>query len=128
MESSKLLIDTSIIIDFLRKKKKKNTLFWKYINQYECYISTITHFELLCGANTDLRIKELDVVFNFLTICDLNKETTFLSAKIFQNLKKENLLIEFRDIFIAATASSLNMPIATLNKKDFSRIDNLELL
>jgi len=50
------------------------------------------------------------------------------AAKLFQKLKQNNALIEFRDIFIAATAIANNIPLITLNKKHFQRIEGLEIL
>ncbi|HED36842.1 MAG TPA: hypothetical protein ENI76_01140 [Ignavibacteria bacterium] len=79
MANSKILINTSIIIDFLRKKDKRKSIFWKIINKYDCCVSTITHFELFCGANTSDKIEH-------------------------------------------------NLPLATLNKKHFIKIGQLELL
>jgi predicted nucleic acid-binding protein len=43
-------------------------------------------------------------------------------------LKKRSQLIPTDDILIAATAISNNLPLATINVKDFSRIENLSLL
>jgi predicted nucleic acid-binding protein len=43
-------------------------------------------------------------------------------------LRKENLLIEFRDIFIAATCLVNHLPIKTINKKHFERIKGLEII
>ena len=128
MENTKLLIDTSIIIDFLRKKNKSKAIFWEYIQNYDCYISTITHFELFCGANSELKRAELNIILNHLTIVEFDKETSLKSAEIFINLKKRNNLIEFRDIFIASTAIMLKIPLSTLNIKHFNRIEELDLL
>jgi len=36
-------------------------------------------------------------------------------------------MIEFRDIFIAATCLVYQMPVKTLNQKHFKRIVNLEI-
>lgn len=50
------------------------------------------------------------------------------AATIFNELKKVNQLIEFRDIFIVATAKAYQLPIVTLNKKHFQRIQGLQLV
>jgi len=89
MEFPKLLIDTSIIIDFLRKKNKENTLFWKIINEYECYISTITEFELFCGAITDEKKRELEKIINLLQIINFDENASLKSAEIFLSLRKK---------------------------------------
>ncbi len=49
------------------------------------------------------------------------------SALIYRNLKEQNKLIEFRDIFIAATAVANNLCLATLNIKHFKRVENIKL-
>ncbi|GAA4461482.1 hypothetical protein GCM10023189_37000 [Nibrella saemangeumensis] len=43
-------------------------------------------------------------------------------------LKKKRKQIDLADLFIAATAVAHNLPIATLNKKHFERIDILQLV
>jgi predicted nucleic acid-binding protein len=50
------------------------------------------------------------------------------AAEIYHRLRKNNQIIEFRDIFIAATCLTFNLPIATLNKKHFKRIEGLKIL
>ena len=51
-----------------------------------------------------------------------------LSSIIYQPLKREHTLIEFRDILIAATAIAENPCLATLNTKHFKRIEKIDLL
>jgi tRNA(fMet)-specific endonuclease VapC len=43
-------------------------------------------------------------------------------------LKQKRKQIGIADLFIAATAISNNLPLATLNRKHFDRIDGLPLL
>ena len=49
------------------------------------------------------------------------------SAEIYKVLKAENQMIEFRDIFIGATALELNVMLLTLNEKHFERIKEIKL-
>jgi tRNA(fMet)-specific endonuclease VapC len=63
-----------------------------------------------------------------LIILPLTIDIAQQAAIIFQKLRSENQIIEFRDIFIGASSISNNLPILTLNKKHFSRIKNLEVL
>jgi predicted nucleic acid-binding protein len=128
LEYSSVLIDTSIIIDYLRKQNKEKTLFWKIINNSKCYISTITVFELYSGVKENKYIEALDMVLSHLEVLDFNAEQAKAASNIFRSLKAKNKLIEFRDIFIASCAIATDMPIATLNTKHFERIDGLVLL
>lgn len=43
-------------------------------------------------------------------------------------LKKKRKQIDLADLFIAATAVAYNLPLVTLNKKHFDRIDTLQLI
>lgn len=49
------------------------------------------------------------------------------TSVVIDRFRKKNKIIEFRDIFIAATAITNDMPLSTLNIKHFERIDGLEL-
>lgn len=50
MERECLLIDTSILIDHLRKTQKDKTIFYKLTLYYDFVISAITEFEFLIGS------------------------------------------------------------------------------
>jgi len=50
------------------------------------------------------------------------------AAEIYRDLKTQNKGIEFRDLFIAATALRNDCQLVTLNRKHFSRIDILSLV
>ena len=43
-------------------------------------------------------------------------------------LKKKHLIIDLADIFIAAIAKTNRLPIATLNYKHFSKIEELKIV
>lgn len=51
MEDRRILIDTSILIDYFRKEDKKKTLFFRHSLKYSLAISTITEFEFMSGLN-----------------------------------------------------------------------------
>lgn len=128
MDNRELLIDTSILIDFLRKKDKRKALFWKVISNNQCNISTITLFELYSGAINDERQSDIKKLLKHLDVIDFNSEIAQKSSEILISLKRQNRIIEFRDIFIAATAVSVQLPLLTFNIKHFKRIPELETL
>lgn len=90
-------------------------------------ISVITLFELYAGATNDAKWNDVIRLTEDLSILPFTKRISELSAKISLDLRKRNKIIEFRDIFIAATAIDKNIPLKTLNTKHFNRIRNLEL-
>ena len=63
MENRKILVDTSVLIDFLRKKNKENTLLWSLKEKYNnLSVSVISVFELFAGATDDKKIKDVNLL------------------------------------------------------------------
>ncbi len=128
MEHRDILIDTNIIIDFLRKQNKQQSYLWRIKEaNFNCIISTITVFELYAGAISSRHKDDLKKLIKWLDIQPLTTEIAQLSAEIYKNLKVNNQLIEFRDIFIGATAIAINIPLLTLNEKHFIRIEGIRI-
>ena len=129
MENRRILVDTSVLIDFLRKEKREKSLFWRLKKKkYQMIISSITVFELYAGAKTEKQANSLAQLFKMLEIETFTSKTAKIASSIYRELKQANLLIEFRDIFIAATAQQLEIPVVTLNEKHFKRISSIKML
>ena len=62
-----------------------------------------------------------------LSILPFTDAVSIQAAQIYHRLRLSNQMIEFRDIFIAATCIVNELPIATLNKKHFKRIEGLKI-
>jgi predicted nucleic acid-binding protein len=123
-----ILLDTSILIELFRKKIKSRSKYFQLLETYTDFaISTITYFEIGVGS------KESDMYFwnQFLAnleIIPFDQKASIHAIEIFQYLKASNRRIDFADLQIAATATSCNLPLSTLNKKHFEIIPNLEVL
>jgi len=126
LEYQRVLIDTSIFIDYFRKENKQNTkLYMLRKNGYEFVTSSICYFEYMSGS----RNEEFDsALFENITVIDFDKQQAHIASQIFRDLKKKNRLIEFRDILISASAIALEIPLATLNIRHFERIEDLNIL
>ncbi len=126
MDNRDILVDTSIFIEFLRKKNKQNSRLWKVKEKgFNCVISTVTVFELYAGALTPRHINDLKKLLKWVEIAPFTREVAEESAEIYKELRKKNQLIEFRDIFIGATSIVLNIPIITFNEEHFRRIKGI---
>jgi tRNA(fMet)-specific endonuclease VapC len=128
MAVGNLLIDTSIIIDHLRKANKNNSSFYHIVGKYTLFISTITVFELYAGAIDDQKKQDISNVLDYVTILPFTKATAQKSGEIYLSLRKQNQGIETKDLFIAATALSHDLPILTLNLRHFERVKELNIL
>lgn len=128
MENEVICLDTSILIDFYRKRIKEKSAFYKLTKVYNLFaVSIITEYEIMIGAKAE----EIDFwkdFFERVTILPFDKTASDIAIEITKELKKKNNLIEIPDIFIGATALARKIKIATLNIKHFDRITNLNLV
>ncbi len=128
MESSVICLDTSILIDFFRKKRKENSVLYKLSKNYDSFVvSVITEYEIYVGSTDEQNIFWEDF-FENITILPFDSETRKIAVGIYKSLKTKNRLIEVPDIFIGATAMQYNYPLATFNTKHFKQIEDLRLI
>ena len=122
------LADTSILIDYFRKTDKDNSkIINLYDKGYDFNISVISYYEVYTGATT----LQLPFWSNFLTrikMLPLDKNVAQAAVEINRSLKLKRKQISIADLFIAATAVSNEMPLSTLNRKHFERIEGLVIL
>ncbi len=128
MEDKKLMVDSTILIDYFRKTDKANSKLVSHFRNYEhLYISSVTEFEVVNGA-TEKHLKFLDGMLARVTILDFDSNAARQAAKIVAQLKTKRKTIDKPDLFIAATAVVNNLTLDTLNIKHFTHIENLNLL
>lgn len=128
MEYSRVVVDTSIFIDFLRAKEKKNTDLYSIPSSQNIYISSVTLYELLMGATNDQKRNDVRLLTEDIVVLPFDEEVSIKASELYHDLRKVNKMIEFRDIFIAATCLIHNLPIKTTNKIHFQRVNGLEIV
>ncbi len=127
METGSLLIDTSIIIDHLRKIDPTNRSYYKIVDKYPLYVSTITLYELFCGATDEGKMRDIQNIREYIEELPFTNEIALKASQIYQTLRIENKMIDSKDLFIGATALFHDLPLMTLNVKHFERIEGLNL-
>ncbi|MCD4663816.1 MAG: type II toxin-antitoxin system VapC family toxin [Bacteroidales bacterium] len=127
MDKERICIDTSILIDYYRKKNKEKAKFVQLSRKYSFSISVISKLEVLTGI-TENQKNFLKNFFEKIDIIPLGEREIEFAAEIIRYLTKRNKIIGIKDILIGSTAISKGLKLSTLNKKDFERIDNLELI
>jgi tRNA(fMet)-specific endonuclease VapC len=127
MESGVVCLDTSVFIDYFRKKHKETTILFKLSEtDFKLVTTSISKFEILRGSNSN-QLDFWNILFEKIDTLPFDDETSVIASSIYQSLKKSNKLIELPDLFIASVALQHNLPIATLNERDFLKIGNLRL-
>jgi len=94
---------------------------------YQFAISAITKYEIYSGA-TEQQLEFWDTIMQVITIIPFDEIAVNMAVQINNSLKRKRKQIDIADLFIASTAMANNLPIATLNKKHFNRIDGLEII
>jgi predicted nucleic acid-binding protein len=125
-----MVIDSTIFIEHLRAPDKSKTTLSQIagMGNNVLYLSAVTVYELYIGASSPEKQNDIQLLVEGLIVLPFTDEVAIQAAAIYRNLKNHNQLIEFRDIFIAATCLVNNLPVKTLNKKHFSRIQDLVVL
>lgn len=127
MDYPRVLIDTSIIIEHLRKQDRQRSILYRIVDNYVLCTSAIVEFELYSGAIDDRKLRDVQEILEWCELLPLTSEVAQVAARTYRDLKVTNQLIEVRDIFIAATALAYGLPLLTLNTGHFSRIERLRL-
>ena len=120
----KVLIDTDIIIDFLRDFNKRNKLIFKRVDNktIDPYISVINLVELFSGKNIKNEKKIIENLLTYFKIIPVEADICNLAGTIKRN---HNLYIA--DAIIAAICIKKNLCLATFNTKHFKNIKELKL-
>ena len=69
------------------------------------------------GAIDQQKRRDVESILSWCIILPLVSEVAQQAATIYRNLKARNQLIEIRDILIAATALTYDLPLMTLNRE-----------
>lgn len=122
----KLLVDTSVTIEFIRLKEKSETPIVKLVQRdFQLVVSIITYFEMYAGKSVWENRKAKADVERLLA----GMEVLGLDATIAQ--KAGELRARFglsaMDALIASTAAYHQLPLVTLNLKHFNKIPGLLL-
>ncbi len=128
MADKKLIVDSTILIDYFRKTDKGNSRLVSHFKTYgQLYISTVTEFEVINGS-TPAHLQFWNKMLTRFTVLEFDSKAARQAAEIVRQLKIKRKSIDKPDLFIAATAVVHGLILDTANKKHFIDIDGLTLL
>lgn len=121
----KYLIDTNVISHlFADRLPRKGKEFFKTVINKDFVISVVVEIEVLTYHETLNKMPLIEEFIQLATILPLDNEVTLKAIKLRKNFRKMKL----GDAIIAATAVVYNRTLITNNTKDFSNIEELEIL
>ena len=128
MADERVLIDTSLLIDHLRRTKKDLTrCYYQAARRYECVVSAITEFEFRAGstvANHEFVAALLDLT----PVLPLDSACVSAAMTIYPRLACQQSTHYLPDLLIAATQFAHQLPLLTLDLSHFGRISSLQVL
>mgnify|MGYP001575620405 CR=1 FL=1 len=121
----KVVVDTSIIVDFLRRQTDSDSYYIQLKQKEVVVISLITVAELYSGRSA-YEAKQNQYIQNIVHTAEVvipTQETAKMAGRL-----RLDYSLSLADAFIAALALDLNVPLATLNVRDLKQIDGLKML
>jgi tRNA(fMet)-specific endonuclease VapC len=133
METVKVVIDTDLLIDLLRKQKQATEFITKLEEKnYLLATTAVNIFELHHGAHksveSEKNIQAIQVLISRLSILPFTSKAAQKAGHIYAQLERQGQPIGLRDTFIAAIALTRECSLATRNQAHFSKISDLEII
>lgn len=131
MSAEKILIDTSIWIDYFQNRSSIiSEKVDKILSGNEVFVPKIVIAELILGAKSE---KEISIIEDFLDafhIVDQKEDTWLKAGRLSYDLKKKGKTINLLDCYIAAIAQEHECKIFTLNRhfKEIQSIADISLI
>lgn len=131
MSAEKILIDTSIWIDYFQNRSSLiSEKVDKILSENEVYVPKIVIAELIQGAKSG---KEISIIEDFLDafhIVDQKEDTWLKAGRLSFDLKKKGKTINLLDCYIAAIAQEHECKIFSLNRhfKEIQSIADISLI
>lgn len=122
----KLVLDTSIIIDYLRGGKKGKEFFDAERAIADFYLPTIVIFELFSGKSTQ-NFSALEIVNDFIKFFQRIELTESIAEQAGKIYRDATTSLQVPDYIIGATALEVGGIVVTLNQKHFEQIPNIDL-
>ena len=131
MPPDKVLIDTSVWIDFFRKKESPvspKVREYLKLNQV-CYAGPIL-VELYQGAKTQREIEILDQLFDTISYIDITRDHYHHAGMISQKAAREGKVFSTIDVTLAVLAHDAGLSLYSLDRhfQDISRYCALSLI
>jgi len=127
MPDNAVLVETTILVDFLRRSMAAADYLDTARAETDLFCSVVTRAELIVGARTRGELRSID---QLLARFQSEPIETGDSARALTWLQKyyHSRGVGFHDCLLAAAAVRRHIPIATLNEKHFKPLPGVKLV
>lgn len=110
---ARVLIDTSIWIEFFRKNEPYYGIVGQFIDDGQILCCGVILAELMQGAKSDKELAVLEDFLHVFTFIPESPELWVAAGKLSYKLRRKGITIGLSDCFIAVAAASVKVPVAT---------------
>lgn len=121
-----VVVDTDLVIDFLRGRGGGSKLVAQLIVERRFRITAVTAYELRLGTDFLQRRDDIMRLLRSRTL-PFDMKAAMHAGTVYSALKGKGQPIGYRDTLIAGTCLRFGLPLATRNVKHFGRVDALAL-
>ena len=133
MEDARIVIDTDILVDFLRGNREATSLISRLEERrFRLATTAVNEFELYYGAHKskepEKAIALTRQLLGRLVVLPLTSNSAKKAGHIYAKLERQGTPIGLRDTLIGAIAQTRDFSVATKNLNHFQKIDGLQLI
>ena len=125
--AERVVVDTDLLIDFLRGKGAGVSLVRDLLSEQRLRLTSVSGFELRAGTDFLERHDDIMRLFRSRTVT-LDLSSALRGGEIAAELRKQGQGIGLADCLQAGVCLRHDLPLATRNRKHFSRVDGLRLV
>lgn len=127
MAHSLVVVDTDLVIDYLRGRGDGVAVVRDLIRRAVLRLTAVTAYELRIGADFARRRDDILRLSRSRTL-PLDLRSALEAGRVASQLTREGTPIGTRDTLIAGTCLRYAVPLATRNRRHFERVEGLVLL
>lgn len=122
---TEVLLDTGLLIQFLRGNPKAAGFLALLLSQTVVSVSVISVTEILAGSRDEHHLTAAQSVLGLVQVLPIDRDIAEKAATLIKQYPPvfgTRISRGVADAYIAATAWSKNLPLYTLNTRDFAKI------
>ena len=128
MKGERILVDTSVWIDYLQKGVSNlSQALDRLLSEKDIYVPKIVIAELIQGARTEKEISAIERFMEAFHIIDEGTDTWIKAGRLSYQLKRKGKTINLADCYIATIAQEHGCQILTLDEhfKEIKKVTNI---
>jgi tRNA(fMet)-specific endonuclease VapC len=126
METTQLVLDSDIVIDYLRRR---SLTLADALRRFQCALTAITVYELQAVPSlTQTQADLLSQLLGQMKVLAFDSTSANHAARVWRTLSTRGQLIGLPDILLAGVCLAYSLPLLTRNIEHFSRVSDLRLI